>query len=252
MVTFLCRDEFNSILCGVYDAWMSRLGHAHVKLELEDSYEPELFTEYRVVEETEEKLTKVITAIRDKISMEAYEWIYRAALSGEVGKSDKIYRFLIDGFHYGASVTGKINEAAVYELFRMNRATSNEAHQLIEFVRFSEMKEKLLFSKIAPKNDVISLIAPHFADRLCSESWIIYDVNRKKAAVYAPGHRWLIFSADHDEWQEKLSEVTDEKNYETLWKTFCTRIAITERMNPTSQRNHLPLRYRPYMTEFHN
>ncbi|MEG2733099.1 MAG: DUF4130 domain-containing protein, partial [Clostridium sp.] len=47
-------------------------------------------------------------------------------------------------------------------------------------------------------------------------------------------------------------EVTDEKNYETLWKTFCTRISITERMNPTSQRNHLPLRYRPYMTEFHN
>lgn len=27
MVIFICKDDFDSILCGVYDAWMSRLGH---------------------------------------------------------------------------------------------------------------------------------------------------------------------------------------------------------------------------------
>ena len=41
-----------------------------------------------------------------------------------------------------------------------------------------------------------------------------------------------------------------DENYEELWRTFCASIAISQRKNPLCQRTHLPLRYRPYMTEF--
>lgn len=250
MVIFLCRDDFNSILCGVYDAWMSRLGHDNVKLKLHNTDNLELFAEYQDVEETEEKLNKVITAIRQKISGEAYKWVYKAALSHEEGKADLIYRFLIYGFHYGASVIENLNIPAVYEMFRINRAISNEAHLQLEFVRFSEMEGKILFSKIDPKNDVLSLIAPHFADRLCEERWILYDDNRKKAAVYDPEGGWIILSVEDEEWQKKLSKETDESTYQSLWKAFYNSVAIKERTNYICQRNHLPLRFRPYMTEF--
>lgn len=250
MVIFLCRDDFNGIICGVYDAWMSRLGHDNVKLKLQDTGNLELFAEYRDVEETEEKLDKVITSIRNKISAEAFKWVYKASLSFEEEKADVIYRFLIYGFHYGAKVTENLKLPAVYEVFRLNRSINNEAHKQLEFVRFSQMQEKLLFSKIGPKNDVLSLIAPHFADRLCEEQWIIYDENREKAAVYDPEGGWLILSVDDEEWQKKLSAETDESTYRSLWKAFYNSVAIKERTNYVCQRNHLPLRFRPYMTEF--
>ena len=247
---FLCRDDFNGILCGVYDAFMSRLGHANVKLQLQNTVNLEMFAEYRDVEESEEKLKKVIKAIRGKLSSEAYRWVYQASLSWEEGKADIIYRFLIYAFAWGPKVMENLKIPAVYEIFRLNRAVLGETHLLTEFVRFSEMKGKILFSKIGPKNDVTVLLAPHFADRFSGEQWIIYDEHRRKAAVHAPDKGWLILSADKEEWEEKLTEETDGHLYQQLWKTFCTSVAITARTNYVCQRGHLPLRYRSYMTEF--
>ena len=47
MVIFICKDDFDSILCGVYGAWMSRLGHDNVRLQLQGAYNMELFAKYR-------------------------------------------------------------------------------------------------------------------------------------------------------------------------------------------------------------
>ena len=66
MTIFVCRDTMAGILCGVYDAWMSRLGHGNVALELEDQGNMQMFCQYRQVEETEEKTEKVIRAVREK------------------------------------------------------------------------------------------------------------------------------------------------------------------------------------------
>lgn len=55
MVIFICKDDFDSILCGVYDAWMSRLGHDNVRLQLQGAYNMELFAKYRDVQVTEER-----------------------------------------------------------------------------------------------------------------------------------------------------------------------------------------------------
>ena len=49
---------------------------------------------------------------------------------------------------------------------------------------------------------------------------------------------------------EKLKTEREEKEWEKLWKTFFTTIAIEQRKNLDCQRNHLPLRFRPLMTEF--
>ena len=35
MTVYMCEGSFEGILCGVYDAWMSKKGHEHVRLELE-------------------------------------------------------------------------------------------------------------------------------------------------------------------------------------------------------------------------
>mgnify|MGYP005918128345 CR=1 FL=1 len=95
MTIFTCSDTFEGILCGVYDAWMSKLGHANVKLEIENRGNIQMFAQYRTVEVTSEKTEKVISAICKKAGDQIYEQVYRAFLSGEEEKADAIYKVYV-------------------------------------------------------------------------------------------------------------------------------------------------------------
>lgn len=249
MTVFVCGEEVEDIWCGIYDAWMSRLGHENVRIE-PCGLDRELFCEYRDVETTEEKAGKVTASIRRKISEGVYEMAYRAALSCDPFRADKVYRFLIQAFAVGPRVLDRLQIPAVWEIFQMTRRLGREYNHMIEFARFSQMEEGVLLGKIRPENDVLALAAVHFADRMSGENWILYDCGRKKAAVHQAGGGWIIVRAESALWQDRLAKKTDEQDFEELWKTFYRSIAIAQRKNLTCQRNLLPLRYRPYMTEF--
>lgn len=249
MTVFICGDQVDDIWCAVYDAWMSRLGHANVRLEPVGCNQ-ELFCEYRQVESSAEKAAKVTDSIRRKLNEEVYEFVYKAALSQDLDRADKVYRFLIYAFHVGPAIIDRLQIPAVYEIFNMNRNLGFEFSHMQGFTRFSQMEEGILLSKIGPKNDLTVLLANYFADRMSGENWIIYDCNRKKAAVHQAGEGWVMVMADSTEWQMRMQKATDETEYEVLWKAFCQSIAIKERTNPRCQMNMLPLRFRPYMTEF--
>lgn len=249
MTVFVCGPEVEDIWCGIYDGWMSRLGHENVRIEL-SGREPELFCEYREVMTEPWKAEKVTSSIRTKLSEALYETVYRAALSEDEGRADKIYRFLIHAFAVGPAVVDRLQIPAVYEVFRMTRYLSREYTHIIEFTRFSQMEQGILLGKVRPKNDLLPLVARHFADRLSGENWILYDVGRKKAVVHQADRGWVIVRADSHKWQQQLNKRTDEEDYEGLWKTFHNAIAIEQRANPRCQQNMLPLRFRPYMTEF--
>lgn len=249
MTVFVCGEEVEDIWCGVYDGWMSRLGHSNVRLE-PAGCSRELFCDYRVVERDLEKAAKVTDSIRGKLSEALYETVYRAALSQDPYRGDKIYRFLVYGFALGPKVADMLQIPAVYEVFRMNRNLRREYDHLMGFTRFSRMKEGVYLGRISPKNDITVLLAAHFADRMPEEDWILYDCGRRKAAVHRAGIGWAMVRADSEEWQERLSRDTDEETFEDLWRTFHRSIAIRERANPKCQLNMLPLRFRPYMVEF--
>lgn len=249
MTVFVCGQEVEDIWCGIYDAWMSRLGHRNVRLEPKGKNR-ELFCEYREVVTESWKAEKVTESIRRKLSEGLYEVVYRAALSEDYDRADKIYRFLIYAFSQGTGIMDQLQIPEVYEIFRMTRYLSREYTHIIEFARFSQMEEGVLLGRIKPNNDLLSLVAVHFADRLSGENWILYDCGRKKAAVHQAGQGWAIVHADSSQWQERLSKETDEETYEGLWKTFHKAIAIVQRTNLKCQQSMLPLRFRPYMTEF--
>ena len=61
MTVYVCEDSFDGILCGVYDAWMSRKGHDHVRLEIDGTQEPELFCQY-------EPVVEVVTPGQEKVT----------------------------------------------------------------------------------------------------------------------------------------------------------------------------------------
>lgn len=255
---FLCDDDPDAILTAVYDAWASRLGHSHVKLEFRSTYTPELFCQYREVVTDPDKSEKVIRSIRDKISLRAWQLVYRAALSASEERADLIYRFLIGGFHYGAVVTSMLTEPIVEQIWELNRAVGNESHFYREFLRFESLEGNILAARIRPKSHVLPLLTPHFADRISGEDFIILDVGRRIAAIHPRQTDWSRRTGSSMNWylrtltEDELSRLPErqEDAYRDLWKTFFRSIAIEQRINPKLQRNMMPLRYREFAPEF--
>ena len=124
-------------------------------------------------------------------------------------------------------------------------------HHLLGFVRFEELENGILFTRIAPKNNVVIFLMPHFADRFPAENFMIYDEKRELYGIHPSGKHWYLaqgkeFASKRTEWQ--LSD--REQQYQELFRYFCHKIAIKERENKELQRNMLPLRFQEYMVEF--
>lgn len=249
MTIFTCHDRFDDMMTCIYEAWASRLGHSNVRLMTEPVGNLELFCEYRHVDADPKKTASVIASIQQKISPYAYSMVYRAAVSDQSDKLDAIYRFLIAGFHYGSHVTDFLQEPIVMRIFELNRKVANEAHFFKEFIRFSNMQGNVLVSHIEPKSDIITMVAPHFLDRLPSENWMIIDDVRHTAVVHPSDQDYYLTSLSQEE-MDHLSQQTDDPFVE-LWKGFFENIGIKERKNPRCQRTMLPLWYRKHMPEFH-
>ncbi|MDF2539824.1 MAG: hypothetical protein K0S76_2845 [Herbinix sp.] len=251
---FLCDNSIDGIFTAIYLAWSSGFGHANVKLEEKcekgSFANLELFSEYIKVNTDLTLSVKVSRSIQSKISEEAFQMVCRVALSDYIGKADLIYRFLIKGFHIGGGILEHLSDEVVNKIFKINKNVGFEAHHLLGFVRFSEQENGLLFSSIEPKNNVLSLIAPHFADRLPKERFIIYDKKRNMAALHIPGKQWILAEVPDLKIGDFRAFTDQEDEYRDLWKIFFKHIVIKERINPKLQRNNLPLRFRGDMTEF--
>ena len=187
--------------------------------------------------------------IREKLSAKVQQQVYLASLSQDPQRADKLYRYLKVLFTLGPEAVDRLQIPEINAIFELCRNVTNEQHQMIEFLRFSQTGRGSLLAKIAPKNDVLELISPHFADRLPEENWLIFDEGRRKASVHRKGKSFFLTDVP-EALAETWKKAVEEEGYETLWKTFFETVAIRERTNPACQQNHLPLRFRPYMTEF--
>ena len=249
MVVFTCHDDFESIMTCIYDAWAARLGHSNIKLMTEPVEEPELFCQYRHIDPDPEKCRNVIRSVRTKISRNAYQDIYRAAMHWNPEKLDIIYRFLVLGFAYGPQVTRMLGNPYVSALFELDRKVTNESHQFREFIRFSRLNDQALFSLIEPKCNVLTLIASHFADRMSSENWLIADKKRRVALVHPADKDYFLTPVTPQELAH-MEEARKGDTYSSLWKAFFNAVGVEARTNYRCQRNFLPLWYRKDMTEF--
>lgn len=250
MKGFLCEESIEGIFTGIYDAWASGLGHENVKILLRNQYEPELFFEYEEIIPEKDKAEKVARSIRKKISPSAFRAVYQAAMSWEEDRADAIYRFLVEGFRRGACIVQMLQLPAAARIFSLSRAVANEAHRFLQFVRFEQLDNGVLFASISPKSQVLTLIAPHFEERYSGENWIIYDRTRGEAAVHEALNPYVMAKISEKDADDFLARYGKEDGYTDLWKTFFKAVGIKERENYRCQRNFLPLWYRKHMTEF--
>lgn len=251
MRVYVCEDYFENILTGVYEAWEYALSHGHeqVRLELQKEDTFCLFTEYIEVRTNQEKAEKVIRSVKRKLSEEVFAHIYQAALSYREEKADRIYRFLIEAMKRGNKILKEYANPAVMPLYELVRNVGNESHHLLGFIRFEELQGKILFAKITPKNRVLTIVAPHFADRLNTENWMIYDSVHEEAAIHEKGKDWYLMGVKEGDFNTFAAEKTEEE-IQHLWRTFFETVAIESRVNEKLQKQMLPLRFRQNIVEF--
>lgn len=251
---YRCEDSVEGILTGIYDAWASVHSHEENCIEVRGAgWEmPLLFAEYTEVVPDAEKSEKVQRSIRLRISEEAYEMVMKAILSGDPEKGEVIYRFLIYAYREGARACRSYGNPWAMRLFELVRNYDNESHHLKGFLRFDEQENGLLLARYAPKNNVMGDLMAHFSDRLNGEDFIVLDEKRRLAGIHKRNTIWFLYRLSEEEYRSFSEGYKGEDSYGALWKIFHQKIAIAERENLRLQRNNLPLRFRPYMTEFRN
>ncbi|MBP3617765.1 MAG: TIGR03915 family putative DNA repair protein [Lachnospiraceae bacterium] len=251
---YRCEDSVEGILTGIYEAWASVHSHEENCIEVRGAgWEmPLLFAEYTEVVPDAEKSEKVQRSIRLRISEEAYEMVMKAILSGDPEKGEVIYRFLIYAYREGARACRSYGNPWAMRLFELVRNYDNESHHLKGFLRFDEQENGLLLARYAPKNNVMGDLMAHFSDRLNGEDFIVLDEKRRLAGIHKRNTIWFLYRLSEEEYRSFSEGYKGEDSYGALWKIFHQKIAIAERENLRLQRNNLPLRFRPYMTEFRN
>lgn len=142
----------------------------------------------------------------------------------------------------------QLNDIAIEPTKSINKAYKyvlRERHKMLGFLRFSRLQNSIYYAKCAPKSNILVLLGSHFKARFKHE-WIIHDIKRNLALLHSDGRLSL---KKVESFEEPLLH-TEEATCKKLWKKFFTSVAINSRNNPKTQRQFVPLFYRPFMDEF--
>lgn len=241
-VIYLYDGSFNGLMCCVFDSFRRRERPTDIQ-----PYEQTQQTLYdvHVVETDEIKAERVINGIDAKLGASVLRFVKKAFLTCLDGKECAILDFIKKAFAEGRMLLSRLTDPTVEPLAKAIRHMDGEAELLKGFVRFSDFGG-VLVSVIEPKNQVLPLIAGHFADRYPDETLMIYDKGRGEFLLCEKGKRRLGYT---DSFIPAPADA-DEKNYRALWQSFYETIAIKERYNPVCRQTHMPKRYWANMTEF--
>jgi len=254
MVVYQCEDSLESIFTAIYDAYREKRNHRDTEIRLNE--ELLLFAEYVKVSADWDKTMKVMNTLERQFGQEDYLWLCYALASPAEDKAQAVYQTVVDGLQrkvLRGHLFDNLANPYVNRTFVLARRASRECQHYRGFVRFAELDNGILYSKFEPKNNIITFLMPHFADRFPMENFMLYDGTRGILAIHPAGREWYLVQGSEDpEGMEQFLLSDREKVYADLFRYFCHKIGIEERKNPTLQRNMLPLRFRGNMVEFHH
>lgn len=249
---FVCEDSLEGVFTAVYTAYEKKKKPQETILQVGEEDNLQLFSCYESVVSDGEKTRKVVRTILREFGIEAYTDICRCLATEEKGKAQAVYQTIALGLTMKnrKEIMGNLANNYVRKVFEWSRRVNNEILHLEGFLRFQELEKGILFAKIGPKNNILTFLAPHFADRFPLENFVIYDEIRQLAVVHPAKKNWSLVTGESLD-EEGIKQYSDkEKEYQELFTCFCHKIAIKERHNEKLQRQMLPLRFQQYMVEF--
>lgn len=243
MLYYIYDGSFEGLLTAIYEAYYR--GDPPCGIVYGGNLQHGLLDEYITINTDEEKSDRVYCSISRKISGEALQHIYHVFLSEVPEAGTLIYNYLRLGWKIGSNVDLHLSDDRVLDVHKISLRVEHELHKMMGFVRFSQVEGGIFYAPIGPDNNIVELLAPHFAERLADQNWIIHDVKRELAAFYNKKD-WVIASFTTDELPAATKEETE---YRELWKEFFNTLAISSRYNPKLQKQLMPRRYWKYLTE---
>lgn len=250
MVIYRCEDTAESIFTAVYQAYEEKRKPEETMLCLTD--EPFLFAEDVAVETDKGKARKVMNTLIRRFGREDSLRLGMVLASGDEGKAQAFYRTIAEGLRRKTPpghLFDNLAQDEIHKAFALARAVSREIGRQKEFLRFQELDNGILYSRIGPKYDVVAFLMPHFADRLSIEHFVIYDEKRNLFGIHPAGRKWYLFHGEEAFLSSDLRYSEEEEQYQALFRQFCHTITIEERRNRKLQQGMLPLRFREYMVE---
>ncbi|MBC9783049.1 TIGR03915 family putative DNA repair protein [Heliobacterium chlorum] len=243
MIHYIYDGSFDGLLTAIYEAYYRRQVPDDIRAE--GWGEENLFAEQVPIETDLEKAEKVFAAIEGKISPDAGHHAAYAFLSEIDGMEQAIYQYVKLGFSMGPKVDAYLTDDRVLKVHRMSHKVRTERHRMLGLLRFRLLQGNIYYAPMEPDHNIVSLIAPHFTERLSDQNWIIHDCKRGLAALYNR-QEWILTELESD---GAVAEVQAEAVYQQLWRDYYHSIAITGRTNRKLQRRCMPVRYWKYLIE---
>jgi probable DNA metabolism protein len=207
---YQCEDSLESIFTAIYNVYEEKRDIGEVFLSLED--ELLLFASYIPVREDTHKVRKVIRSLKRRFGEEDYLHLCYALSSPSPDKAQAVFRTIAAGLAVGRGhLFDNLADDSVHLSYTLGKAARNELHHLLGFLRFQELEDGILFSKIGPKNNIVTFLMPHFADRLPRENFVIYDSGRKFFGVHPTGGSWYLLR-DSDETVNQTEDVMKDRS----------------------------------------
>ncbi len=183
--------------------------------------------------------------IRNEISELAYDHVVYTFLSEHKKCEIVIYFYILKGFQVGARIDHLLTDRWVLKTHALTRKVEREVHRFQGFVRFRQLADGTYYSTIEPDFAILPLIAPHFAQRLADQNWIIHDVKRHRAAIYN-GKSVCISEISL---YEDLVFTQGDEEHKRLWQQYYDTIGIKERENPKLRQQFMPKKYQKHLVE---
>ncbi|MDR0395681.1 MAG: TIGR03915 family putative DNA repair protein [Oscillospiraceae bacterium] len=242
-VSYRYDGSLAGFYCCVFDSYARKEIPAAISSDEDDNGQIPLAPERWVLINPGQAL-RVRDGLAIKGTLRARDLLEHVFLSCMERRETALLAFARTVFAEGSRVLERLADPLVARLLKAEKGLLGEAHLLTGFVRFTQTEAGLV-SIIGPKNFVLPLIAPHFADRLGGEAFLIYDKTHGAALVHEPGKPWTVARME----PPREQPTDDETRVQALWRRFYKTIGIAERENPVCRRSHMPMRYWPYMTE---
>ncbi|WP_072984772.1 TIGR03915 family putative DNA repair protein [Clostridium cavendishii] len=241
MIVYLFDGSFEGFSTCIYYSYYNKLKPDAFISEEDFTYN---FTYETLEIKTEyDKYDRVYNSLQDKLTYESLSRIYHLFLSCDDKNHIVLYNYIKLCFKFHKQVDLHLNNDTILLAHRLAKRVSFEAHRFTGFIRFTEVSKDLFYSKIAPDNNILSLILKHFVNRFSNLQFIIHDEKRELAIIYN-GNDAIITKLN-------LASVPSIKqgNYEKLWKSYFNSATISERENRRLQRGFMPKRYWNNLTE---
>ena len=241
--------SFSGFLTTVFQIYLAKDKDADIN-------PPELLSELdlwlpenrRIVSTDNALALRVYRGVANQGGPTAAIWLRDAFLHRDPSPEPTLLGFVRCVMNRGTAALEQLATPSVQETVRRSRAVQREVQRYQGLLRFSSIDHDDigLYAAFKPDHQILSLLIPHFRDRLGECNWMIHDVGRSQAALYSKGKLQML---ENIVIENRPPESDTETEFHQLWQSFFTNIAIPDRGNPELQRSRLPKKCWAWLTE---